>query len=499
MNIPFVGDVSTGVLLATLIVLVFFYMWVVNPRILNNKNKKKVSIVLLVILTGLYLTNSLVMFQGESYSVEEGGTFMLYPESYTSSIFSDYDDLISLEIFWVESSKYPELFKHLLIASEGTSFASACDNQGIFTKYICITSKVASYTTLKANSLKSQRLYSSPMTLQELSNKAGQDNSPPWDLMSPGTKDIYLFEYARLGKGCVGSSPGLNCDLITTLGVSSKVTITPGTPTDEMVYECGNVNFISYGPCPSGETCVEQRNGETRCVGDEPPPPPIVTGCGDGSCDSGETCDTCPQDCGVCSPETSCPNGVCANPESCSTCPQDCGACDEDLMYYCYTYDVGTATAGSTCTLSTTRPDGSLCYLSFSACQEALSRHNQDSAYCGDALCNNGETQATCPGDCGSPSPTTCTSLGGVAYNPDNWHCEKKLEWTGVSPDGDDLSCCATTPVKPEGINFDLIIVILVVFFILLIIVAFISHKKNPQYPRNMDQYFGPRGGFPRR
>lgn len=45
--------------------------------------------------------------------------------------------------------------------------------------------------------------------------------------------------------------------------------------------------------------------------------------CGNGSCQPGETCENCPQDC-LC---PTCPNGECNFDETCATCPQDCGAC----------------------------------------------------------------------------------------------------------------------------------------------------------------------------
>jgi uncharacterized protein YkwD len=48
--------------------------------------------------------------------------------------------------------------------------------------------------------------------------------------------------------------------------------------------------------------------------------------CGDGSC-NGETCETCPGDCGACGP--SCGDGACDASESCDSCASDCGACSQ--------------------------------------------------------------------------------------------------------------------------------------------------------------------------
>jgi hypothetical protein len=44
--------------------------------------------------------------------------------------------------------------------------------------------------------------------------------------------------------------------------------------------------------------------------------------CGNGKCESGETCATCAQDCGACPPV--CGNGKCEVGESCLSCTADC-------------------------------------------------------------------------------------------------------------------------------------------------------------------------------
>ena len=55
--------------------------------------------------------------------------------------------------------------------------------------------------------------------------------------------------------------------------------------------------------------------------------------CGDGTCNSGESCSNCAQDCGACPPPPDvpmgprCGDGTCNSGENCSNCMQDCGAC----------------------------------------------------------------------------------------------------------------------------------------------------------------------------
>jgi hypothetical protein len=62
--------------------------------------------------------------------------------------------------------------------------------------------------------------------------------------------------------------------------------------------------------CSGGETCA-------TCPGD------CGSCCGNGACDNGESCASCGEDCGLCS---YCGDGYCdsGNGENCSTCPQDC-------------------------------------------------------------------------------------------------------------------------------------------------------------------------------
>src|SRR5687768_7429084 len=48
--------------------------------------------------------------------------------------------------------------------------------------------------------------------------------------------------------------------------------------------------------------------------------------CGNGMCtDPGESCETCPTDCGTC---VGCGDAMCRGGEDCRSCPIDCGVCD---------------------------------------------------------------------------------------------------------------------------------------------------------------------------
>ncbi len=136
---------------------------------------------------------------------------------------------------------------------------------------------------------------------------------------------------------------------------------------------CGN------GSCEGGESCAS-------CPADCGTCPPV---CGNGTCEPGESCADCWQDCGLCPP--SCGNGVCEPGETCATCPGDCGQCcgnglcDHGESWATCPGDCPPACGDGFCNGSE----------SWGACPADCP------PACGDTYCNGGETCATCPGDCG--------------------------------------------------------------------------------------------------
>ena len=166
-------------------------------------------------------------------------------------------------------------------------------------------------------------------------------------------------------------------------------------------------------------------------------------GCGDGSCNLDETCDSCPEDCGeccgnaLCEPEYGedcgtcevdcgpcCGNGICepGRGEDCESCEADCGpCCGNGLCEGKYGENCSTCPAdcgpccgnglcegkyGENC--STCSADCGQC------CGNGLceGKYGEDCAtcptdcgvcpVCGDGVCEPGEDCATCPADCGA-------------------------------------------------------------------------------------------------
>ena len=69
------------------------------------------------------------------------------------------------------------------------------------------------------------------------------------------------------------------------------------------------------GVCDSDESCADCAEDCGSCP----------STCGDGVCDSDETCGDCAEDCGSC--PSMCGDGVCDSDETCNDCASDCGSC----------------------------------------------------------------------------------------------------------------------------------------------------------------------------
>lgn len=187
-------------------------------------------------------------------------------------------------------------------------------------------------------------------------------------------------------------------------------TALPDLPVDVPAPVCGDAT------CNGGETCqtCEQDCGAcppecgdascnglescVTCVADCGECPP---GCGDGTCNGSETCQVCPQDCGACPPE--CGDLVCNGTETCESCLKDCGACPPKC---------GDATCQDTESCATCEKDCGLCPVPCGDGECDASQGETCSTcladcgpcpYCGDGTCGNDESCQTCPFDCECP------------------------------------------------------------------------------------------------
>ena len=206
--------------------------------------------------------------------------------------------------------------------------------------------------------------------------------------------------------------------------------------------------------CPPGQSCYFCCCGCPGGCGGGPV-------CGNGRCEGGETCASCPRDCGSCCGNGRCEPGYGENPSTCyrdcgrcgdgvctagyeddASCYADCGSCgdgvctaghEDDASCYadCGSCGDGVCTAGyeddascyadcgscgdGVCTAG--RENASSCYADCGSCGDGVctaGRENASSCYadcgrCGDGVCTGGETCASCAGDCGACTPPPAT------------------------------------------------------------------------------------------
>jgi hypothetical protein len=128
----------------------------------------------------------------------------------------------------------------------------------------------------------------------------------------------------------------------------------------------------------------------------------------DGTCDPGEDCVSCPNDCAQIS-GASCGNGLCeaGDNENCVTCPADCAGKQSGSAskQFCCGFDDGQVT---------NPPDWSSCGVDVDddRCIDAGASlfcrvTTRVSACCGDKLCEGAEDITSCANDC---DPTVCTT-----------------------------------------------------------------------------------------
>ncbi len=223
------------------------------------------------------------------------------------------------------------------------------------------------------------------------------------DLCSEGTCAGTVSELCFEGDCCEAQGhPGCGDDDIRTCVCEVNPSCCESLWNDDCVAlvnksECGTCDSETCGDfnCDEGETCESCPIDCGECIV-----------CGDDKCDESESCSTCPGDCGECPPPV-CGDNLCEGDETCETCVEDCGTCP------------------SVCGDGTCQLDES--------CETCSDDCGECAAGCGDGVCTVEETCESCALDCGVCVGNCCEEQEGPG-------CDAELVKECVC--ADDTYCC---------------------------------------------------------
>ncbi|UCG17744.1 MAG: N-acetylmuramoyl-L-alanine amidase [Phycisphaerales bacterium] len=187
---------------------------------------------------------------------------------------------------------------------------------------------------------------------------------------------------------------------------------------DDDLFCNGTEDCVDETCVPGSDPCPGQGCDETNDV--------CVPCDDDGTCELGEDCTTCPNDCISGGGGGGCGNGVCELTlgEDCLSCPSDCRGKQVGATKNQFCCGDGDGTNPVDCTDSRCSEEGFACtdvppepY----CCGDLTCEGAEDSfncevdcgapPFCGDDTCDAGEDQCNCPDDCGTPpsTETNCT------------------------------------------------------------------------------------------
>ncbi len=266
------------------------------------------------------------------------------------------------------------------------------------------------------------------------------------------------------------SGPTVNCD--------DGVVCTDDS-CNEATDSCDNIANDSN--CDDGLFCngTESCNSSTGCQAGSDPCAPLVCdevvdqcvgGCdNDGTCEGGEDCNNCSNDC-FSGAGASCGNGICeaGDGEDCLSCASDCNGTQggKPANRFCCGDGDGQNPVG--CSDSRCSSGGFMCTTvpaAPSCCGDTICEGTEDSnncavdcgpaPFCGDGICDPNEDECNCATDCGAPPSTETSCTNGVDDDCDNDVdcddadcasdpiCQSACDNDGICESGEDCMNCA--------------------------------------------------------
>ena len=198
----------------------------------------------------------------------------------------------------------------------------------------------------------------------------------------------------------------------------------------------------------------EATNSWGDCSGVIYPPP---NDCGNGTCDAGEDCGSCPSDC-ISGSGPTCGNGICeaADGEDCNSCPADCNSKTKGNPSKQYCCGDGGICGSNRCNYDvnscTEIPSESYC------CGDLVCELPEDSIsceldcgappQCGDGTCDAGENICSCSADCGTPPGSELSCSDGSDDD-----CDGAVDCSDADCSSDSAcnSSCTPTHSKEKG------------------------------------------------
>jgi len=226
--------------------------------------------------------------------------------------------------------------------------------------------------------------------------------------------DEYLWLAGQAGKALRGEIPAEQTRPSRD-GYCGDGTCDPGEDQCNCPDDCGTPPSTETGYCADGidNDCDTYTDCDDADCDSDP-----ACQCGNGTCDPGEDQCNCPEDCGTPpSTETSCTDGVDNDCDTYTDC--DDSDCDSDPACQCGN---GVCDPGEDChtcpddCISRTVPPKFAYCCGDGTCEGEENETNcavdcGGGSYCGDETCDPGEDQCNCPDDCGTPpsTETSCT------------------------------------------------------------------------------------------